>query len=335
MEPLLSIKELTTEIQAESTSHRPPSKKIKNTEGGQMTPPKPKRRPRRITWRRIAEWLLMGLFVSIGFNIAFLFYTPSEIKEGIWHIDAYYWWVFGVGFLAQMVKGTLGLGYGVTATISLMSLNTPLPAIGSSVNAAKVFASASIAWAYYKSGKLNKWLLFKATLIPGIVGAVIGASLLAIFGEKSGDVIKPFIAAYAAYIGYTILKKAAKRRIVKSKVKWAGLSAMIGGFLDSFCGGGWGPLVTSGLISKGRNPHYVIGSMSLTEFFVTIASSITFFILIGFKYWFIMLTLLLGGFIAAPISVRLAGKLSVRWMFWGVGSMVIFWSLRTLWKLFF
>ena len=283
--------------------------------------------------RAFAAWtlflILLILNVLLYYNLLDVLYVSAS------HIESKYLWVFAIGFLAQMVKGILGLGYGVTATICLMSLGAPVAAIGSSINSAKVFASASIAWSYYKSGKLNKMLLFKATVIPGIIGAVIGAALLGILGEKSGESIKPIIAMYSMFLGITILKKAFSSRIHKEKVKRIGLIAGIGGFLDSFGGGGWGPLVTSGLIAKGRNPHYVIGSMSLTEFFVTIASSITFFIVIGLKYWQIMLALLIGGLIATPISVRLAGRIPVRWLFLGVGSMVIFWSFRILSKLFF
>lgn len=291
--------------------------------------------PKAAKWRKRA-FSALALFVILLILSVLQYYNLfGVLYVSASHIESKYLWVFAIGFLAQMVKGILGLGYGVTATICLMSLGAPVAAIGSSINSAKVFASASIAWSYYKSGKLNKMLLFKATVIPGIIGAVIGAALLGIFGEKSGESIKPFIAMYSMFLGITILKKAFTRRIQKEKVKRIGLIAGIGGFLDSFGGGGWGPLVTSGLIAKGRNPHYVIGSMSLTEFFVTIASSVTFFLIIGLKYWQIMLALLIGGLIATPFSVRLAGRIPVRWLFMGVGCMVIFWSCRILLKFLF
>ena len=116
------------------------------------------------------------------------------------------------------------------------------------------------------------------------------------------------------------------------KVKRVGWLAGAGGFLDSFGGGGWGPLVTSTLISKGRTPKYVIGSVSLTEFFVTLASAVTFFTLLGISHWQVIAGLVLGGLIAAPIAARLVGKLPMKTMFIGVGSLVIFWSLRILLK---
>ncbi len=119
------------------------------------------------------------------------------------------------------------------------------------------------------------------------------------------------------------------------KVKRVGWLAGIGGFLDSFGGGGWGPLVTSTLISKGRTPRYVIGSVSITEFFVTLASALTFFSLIGISHLAVIAGLIIGGMVAAPIAARLSGKLPVKTMFIGVGSMVIIWSIRILYKSLF
>ena len=72
--------------------------------------------------------------------------------------------------------------------------------------------------------------------------------------------------------------------------------------------------------------------MSLTEFFVTLASAVTFFTLLGISHWQVIAGLVLGGLIAAPIAARLVGKLPMKTMFIGVGSLVIFWSLRILLK---
>ena len=109
------------------------------------------------------------------------------------------------------------------------------------------------------------------------------------------------------------------RKNKPQKVKRVGWLAGAGGFLDSFGGGGWGPLVTSTLISKGRTPKYVIGSVSLSEFFVTLASAVTFFTMLGISHWQVIAGLIIGGLIAAPIAARLVGKLPLKTMFIGVG----------------
>jgi uncharacterized membrane protein YfcA len=128
------------------------------------------------------------------------------------------------------------------------------------------------------------------------------------------------------------MRKAFAKRNPKNKVKGAGWLASVGGFMDAFAGGGWGTLVTSTLISKRKNPRYVIGSVCLAEFFVVLASSITFFILLKNIPLLDVAGMIIGGVIAAPIAARLVGKLPIKAMFIAVGSLVILTSCNTLWK---
>jgi hypothetical protein len=79
----------------------------------------------------------------------------------------------------------------------------------------------------------------------------------------------------------------------------------------------------------------VIGSVSITEFFVTLASALTFFGMLGLSHWQVILGLILGGMVGAPLAARLSGKLPMKTMFIGVGAMVIIWSLRILYKAIF
>ena len=106
-----------------------------------------------------------------------------------------------------------------------------------------------------------------------------------------------------------------------------------GGFLDSFGGGGWGPIVTATLITKGKSPRFVVGSVSLTEFFVTLASAFTFFTLLGVSHWQTIIALIVGGLIAAPLAAKLTGKLPRKTSFILLGVLVIFWSLKILYNI--
>ena len=143
------------------------------------------------------------------------------------------------------------------------------------------------------------------------------------------EYVRALLAVYTLLLGIKIIYGVFKKS-KPQKVKRVGWLAGAGGFLDSFGGGGWGPLVTSTLISKGRTPKYVIGSVSLTEFFVTLASAITFFTMLGISHWQVIAGLIIGGMIASPIAARLAGKLPLKTMFIAVGALVIFWSLRII-----
>ncbi|MBD0289140.1 MAG: sulfite exporter TauE/SafE family protein [Flavisolibacter sp.] len=275
--------------------------------------------------------MFVGYFVIsyIPFNDIWL-----SVKGLPQHIDNKFYWMIAAGFLAQLVDGALGMGYGVTCTTILLSLGVNLPAISGSIHTAEMFSSGASGYSHYKFGNVNK-KLFKALLIPGIIGAIIGAFLLSKLGDKHAVYIRPLLAAYTMFLGIRILSQAFSKQKRNRKVKRVGWLAWAGGFLDSFGGGGWGPLVTSTLISKGRTPKYVIGSVSITEFFVTLASALTFFSMLGISHWQVIMGLIIGGVTAAPLAARLAGKLPLKTMFICVGAMVIIWSLRILWKVLY
>ncbi len=286
-------------------------------------------------WKRIASYSLFAFFFMFVGNIV-LDYIPFNdilggLKEMTKDLDANFYWMIGAGFLAQLVDGALGMGYGVTCTIVLLSTGVSLPAISGSIHTAEMFSSGVSGYSHYKFGNVNK-KLFKTLLIPGVIGAIAGAYLLGTFGNEYASFIRPLLAMYTLFLGTKILIGAFRKNRTPKKVKRVGWLAGAGGFLDSFGGGGWGPLVTSTLISKGRSPRYVIGSVSITEFFVTLASALTFFTILGVSYWQVIVGLIIGGTIAAPLAAKLAGRLPLKTMFISVGVLVIFWSLRILLK---
>ena len=136
---------------------------------------------------------------------------------------------------------------------------------------------------------------------------------------------------YTAILGGLILKKALVKRAKKKPVRRIGLLAWFGGFVDAIGGGGWGPIVNSTLIAAGRHPRYTIGSVNLAEFFVSFASSVVFALYAGLSnYGLVIVGLILGGMIAAPIAARLSQKLPVKTMMVLVGIVVILVSLRKI-----
>ena len=288
-------------------------------------------------WRRIATYSLLAFaFMLIGY---FIFsYLPLQQMAD----DTYKWYktldpsfpiMLLAGFLAQLVDGALGMGYGVTSATILLSAGVNPAAISGSIHTAEMFASGASGYSHYKFGNVNK-KLFKALLIPGILGAIAGAMLLVFMGNKYGNFIRPVIAGYTLILGVKFVLNAFRERTPQQKkfTKYR-LLAGVGGFFDSFGGGGWGPIVTSTLINNGRSHKYVVGSVSLTEFFVTLASAFTFFTLIGVSHWQTILALVIGGLVAAPIAAKLAGKLPKKTAYMLLGILVIFWSIRILIKI--
>ena len=283
-------------------------------------------------WRRMATGALITFAGFIIVNILFYYITPAQAWALARSSGTFYRFV-AVGFVAQLVDGMLGMGYGVVSAISLMSLGLNPIAVSASIHTAEVFASGASGYHHYRFGNVNK-RLFRVLLLPGIAGSVSGALLLVHFGESYARYVKPILAVYLLFLGLRIIAKAFQKVAGQNKkMKNAGWLAGAGGFLDSFGGGGWGPLVTSSLIANGHTPQFVIGTVSLVEFFVTFASAFTFFTMRGLSHWQIVAGLIVGGVAAAPIAARLAGRLPTRWMFVGVGLMVIGWSLWALHKL--
>ncbi|AER40635.1 MAG: TSUP family transporter [Flavobacteriales bacterium] len=264
--------------------------------------------------------------------VGYLFLTVFFKK----YLDKNFLYLFFTGFFAQIVDGAIGVGYGLTCTTILLTLGIPISSISASIHTAEIFSSGISGLSHYRMGNVNKKLL-KILLIPGVIGSIIGSFFLSKFGESYISYIKPMLGFYTFCLGTKILLTSVlwKKNKIDIKIKKIGWIAGIGGFLDSFVGGGWGPFVTSTLISKGRKPKYVIGSVSLSEFFVTISSAITFFYLLGIHYWKIVLGLVFGSLFSAPLAAKISGKIPMRIMCFFIGTLVIIWSVRILYNCFF
>jgi uncharacterized membrane protein YfcA len=230
------------------------------------------------------------------------------------------------GFLAQMIDGMLSMGYGVSATTLLLSFGVAPAAASASVHTAEVVATAFSAYNHWRVG--NVLMRFaKKLLIPGVVGAVIGAYILT---HIPADVIKPFIAAYLVVMGAVILVKAFRPRRETESHAYIVPLGLAGGFFDSIGGGGWGPIVAGTLVARGNPPKTTIGSVAFAEFFVTVAASATLLLTIGVTNWLPIAGLAIGGAIASPIAARLTGRIPAKPLMIAVGVLVILLSVRTI-----
>jgi uncharacterized membrane protein YfcA len=287
-----------------------------------------------IIWKRersvteIIIHLSNALGLMIVGHLLFSYLTTENLIAVFNSVNSEILYYIAGGFIAQMIDGALGMAYGVTATTFLLSVGITPAAASASVHASEVFTSGVSGYMHLKFGNVNS-KLFKTLVIPGIIGAVLGAYVLSSLEEYS-SYIKPIVSIYTLFLGVIIIRKALIKRMEKRQLKRVGLLALFGGYLDSIGGGGWGPIVSSTLIASGRHPKYTIGSVNLTEFFVSLASSITFFTVIGLGYWQVIIGLILGGVVAAPIAAKLANKLPVKSMMILVGMVIIIVSLRQI-----
>jgi uncharacterized membrane protein YfcA len=285
-----------------------------------------------ISKKRIWTYSLsIPLLIILGYVLNYFF--PITTLGGysyqfIQSLDSTIFLYILAGFTAQMIDGALGMAYGVTATTFLLSFGVTPAASSASVHASEVFTSGVSGLMHLKFGNVNT-KLFKSLLIPGVIGAILGAYILSSF-EQYNFIIKPLVSLYTLILGIIIIFKALQKYTNKQNIKRIFPLAFIGGFLDSIGGGGWGPIVSSTLIARGRNPRYTIGSVNLAEFFIALSSSLTFVTIIGLTHWAIIAGLIIGGVIAAPIAAYIANKIPTKSIMILVGIVVIILSLKRL-----
>ena len=119
----------------------------------------------------------------------------------------------GVGLLAQLIDGALGMAYGLVSSSILLALGLPPATASATVHTAEIFTTgvsgASHAW----FGNV-RWQLFWQLAIPGAIGGIIGATFLA---NVPGETIRPFVNAYLLILGAMVLLRAFGRRLTRQQ----------------------------------------------------------------------------------------------------------------------
>ena len=246
-----------------------------------------------------------------------------------------------IGFFAQFIDGTVGMGYGAFSGSLLIGMGV-MPALASaSIHTAEILVSLFSGVSHLRFGNIRKdWL--RLLVIPGVIGGAAGAYFVT---SIPGDAVRPFIASFLLAMGIVILYRFAPKRNSSSSRLSIALSnpkvssrkivglGLVAAFLDAVGGGGWGPIATPGLIlTENEEPRKVVGTVNLAEFFVTIAIAVTFFVALGTERydWRTIGMLLLGGAIAAPLAAYLCKRLPPRVLGISVGVALVGYNLRTL-----
>lgn len=280
---------------------------------------------------------LVALVTLLGLAVAELFSHSWE--QGLAHIQttlhsSAFWNAVLVGLLAQAIDGALGMAYGLTSTSFLLATGASPALASASVHMAEVFTTGLSGISHAKLGNVDKHL-FLRLLVPGILGGVLGALIVT---QVDASVIKPFITVYLFIMGLYVLRKAFLHRQLaqaSGAPKHVAKLALLGGFLDTSGGGGWGPVVTTTLVGSGHNPRTTIGSVNFAEFFLTLTSAGALFVLVDETIWTLVAGLILGGLFAAPFAALACKKLSTRSLLILVGTLISGISLFNLYKALF
>ncbi|HEU4946615.1 MAG TPA: sulfite exporter TauE/SafE family protein [Kribbella sp.] len=239
-----------------------------------------------------------------------------------------------LGSIAQLVDGTLGMAYGVTATTALLITGISPAVASASVHLAEVGTTLASGLSHWRFGNVD-WRVVALIGVPGGVGAFAGATFLSSLTTESASL---WVAALLILLGVYILTRFATgkvRAVVEGRVggRFLGPLGLAAGFIDATGGGGWGPVATSSLLSSGKlAPRKTVGSVNAAEFIVSVAASIGFLVGLGGKNIPIAIVgaLLIGGVVAAPLAAWLVSRLATRWLGVGVGLVLVLTNARTL-----
>ncbi len=186
-----------------------------------------------------------------------------------------------IGFVAQLIDGALGMGFGVISSSVLLGLGVPPALASASVNAAKIPTTATAALSHLYHRNVDRGTVLALCLF-GTLGGIIGMALLT---SLKGQVLTVLITIYLLLIGGLILWRgitgiapsvipAARKRLI----------GFAGGLIEGI-GGSWGPIVTTSLMGSGGESRYVIGSTNFAEFFVSTAVFGAYIFAFWIGYW--------------------------------------------------
>lgn len=278
-------------------------------------------------------WLIWGaIILSLAVAVAALWYKEPAFKEYVQGINPVFYYFLGASFMFAMIDGAIGMSYGVTSTTFSLSMGIPPASASMGVHLSEVMSNGIAGWMHYRMGNIN-WKLFKLLLIPGILGAMLGAYLLSSL-ENYSTYTKPFVSVYTLILGIVIFRKALKvgQKRTTAKIKRIPLLGFGGGFIDAVGGGGWGSIVLSTLIAGGRNPRFSLGTVKLSRFFIALMSSLTFITMLNGKHWEAVAGMVIGSALASPIAAKISNKISAKAIMIAVSVIVIAISINSIAK---
>ena len=219
------------------------------------------------------------------------------------------------------------MAFGVISTSVLLSLGVSPANASAVVHGAKVFtgAASGASHIFYKN---VDWRLLALLAGGGVLGGTLGAYVLT---SVPGEAVKPYVVGWLGLMGLIILYRAWRQ--TRPKVfSWRSPFplGLVGGFFDAIGGGGWGPIVTTTLLSRGNAPRTTIGTVNAAEFLVALAASGIFTVFIGITGWPIIIGLIIGGVLAAPLGAWMAKIVSQRFLLIVVGCVIIVLSAKNI-----
>jgi uncharacterized membrane protein YfcA len=244
------------------------------------------------------------------------------------------------GFVAAMVDGALGMGFGPTSSSILLSTGLSPAAVSTTVNLAKVATGAAAGVAHWRFRNIDRRLVLQLA-IPGALGAGIGVTVLA---NVDGDQLRPILAGLLMIVGLRILlrfSRALPSQVARASDDETGpprfdergvtVAATAGGVTNGLVGA-WGPVVTPFLLHKGLPPRFAIGSVNTAEVAVAFVSAGSLIASLGGDGVEpgTVAAMLIGGVAAAPLAAMVIRHLPARLLGILVGALLLSTNTREL-----
>ncbi len=246
------------------------------------------------------------------------------------------------GFVASMVDGALGMGFGPTSSSILLSSGISPSAASATVNLAKVATGLVAGVSHWRFENIDRRLVLSLA-IPGSIGALIGTTILA---NVDGDDLRPILAVLLMLVGVRILLRFSNAlpsaRNAEADASSSGrppdfnsrgveVVAAAGGVTNGLVGA-WGPVVTPFLLQRGLPPRYAIGSVNTAEVAVAIVSAASLLTSLGGEgiELGVVLAMLGGGVAAAPLAAYVVRFLPARLLGLGVAGLLLLTQSREL-----
>ena len=279
-------------------------------------------------YHNLQNFLALILLATLVFTLSYWFIYSTKIINYSSFLNG-----FIIGVIAQTIDGSIGMAYGVTATTFLLSQGVSPAVASSSIHISEIFTTGASGLSHWRLDNINK-KLFLNLVFPGVAGGLIGVLILT---NIDGQILKPWIAIYLMIMGIYIILKAFKKNILTTKINSKKITplAFTGGMIDAVGGGGWGPVVTTTLLSSGHEPKKTIGSVNSAEFFITTTTGLSFAIFVGINNPETIFGLISGGVLIAPFAAKITTKLPTKLIMLIVGILITSLSMITVSKFFF
>lgn len=249
------------------------------------------------------------------------------------------------GFMACLVDGALGMGFGPTASSILLGSGLSPAATSTTVNLAKVVTGLASGVSHWRFGNVDRSLVLRLA-VPGMVGALIGVTVLT---NVDGDSLRPILAALLMLVAIRILVRYGRLKPVSAATaaadeaahqsepipEWnsrgTAIAAGAGGVTNGMIGA-WGPVVTPFLLHRGLPPRFAIGSVNTAEVAVAVVASGSLLAKLGSSGLDIgvVLAMLIGGVLAAPLAAYVIRFLPARGLGVAVAGLLMLTNLREL-----